>query len=137
MSTRADGFAAGPIIGHWQHDFTLRRLKLETGATIPPHARAEQEVIFVQSGTLEVNWADGKLIIGAGDTLTVPVGLAHGFRNPTSADAIAFVVRGAASPGRAGVCRKPRGGRIMGRIRTTHVGSLPAVQAGHRPRLCA
>jgi len=94
----ADGFTAGPISGHWKHDFTLRRLKLETGATIPAHARAEQEVIFVQSGTLEVTWADGKLIIGAGDTLTIPVGLAHGFRNPTSADVIAFVVRGAASP---------------------------------------
>ncbi len=94
----ADGIPAGPISGHWQHDFTLRRLKLETGATIPAHARAEQEVIFVQSGTLEVSWADGTLIMGAGDTLTVPIGLMHGFRNPTSADVIAFVVRGAASP---------------------------------------
>ena len=73
-------------------------LKLETGATIPQHARSEQEVIFVQSGTLEFTWDGGKLIMGAGDTLTVPVGLMHGFRNPASADAIAFVIRGAASP---------------------------------------
>jgi hypothetical protein len=36
--------------------------------------------------------------MGAGDTLTVPVGLMHGFRNPASADAIAFVMRGAAAP---------------------------------------
>ncbi len=93
-----DGFKAGPIIGHWKHGFALRRLKLETGATIAPHSRAEQEVIFVQSGTLEVNWADGRLIMGAGDTLTVPIGLAHSFRNPASADAIAFVVRGSESP---------------------------------------
>ncbi len=94
----ADGFAAGPISGHWAHGFALRRLRLETGGSIAAHARAEQEVIFVQSGTLEVNWADGRLILGAGDTLTVPVGLMHGFRNPSSADAIAFVIRGAASP---------------------------------------
>ena len=94
----ADGFPAGPIIGHWQHGFALRRLKLETGATVPLHARAEQEVIFVQSGTFEMNWDGGRLIMGAGDTLTVPVGLMHSFRNPASADAIAFVVRGAASP---------------------------------------
>jgi len=93
-----DGFAAGPIVGHWQHGFALRRLKLETGATIPSHSRAEQEVIFVQSGTLEFNWDEGKLILGAGDTLTVPVGLMHGYRNPASTDAIAFVIRGAASP---------------------------------------
>ena len=69
-----DGFKAGPIIGHWNHGFALRRLKLETGATIPTHARAEQEVVFVQSGTLEFTWDGGKLILGAGDTLTVPVG---------------------------------------------------------------
>ncbi|MET3900791.1 mannose-6-phosphate isomerase-like protein (cupin superfamily) [Devosia sp. UYZn731] len=94
----ADGFKAGPIIGRWQHDFALRRLKLETGASVAQHSRAEQEVIFVQSGTLEFNWADGALILGAGDTLTVPIGLVHGFRNPASADAIAFVIRGAAAP---------------------------------------
>ncbi|WP_449393565.1 cupin domain-containing protein [Devosia riboflavina] len=93
-----DGIKAGPIVGHWKHDFTLRRFKLETGATIPAHARSEQEVLFVQSGTLEFTWDGGSLILGAGDTLTVPVGLMHGFRNPASADAITFVVRGAASP---------------------------------------
>ena len=94
----ADGFKAGPIVGHWQHGFALRRLKLETGAVVAQHSRSEQEVIFVQSGTLEFNWAEGKLILGAGDTLTVPIGLVHGFRNPASADAIAFVIRGAAAP---------------------------------------
>ena len=93
-----DGFKAGPIIGHWQHGFALRRLKLETGATIPKHARSEQEVIFVQSGTLEFSWDGGRLVMGAGDTLTVPVGLMHSYRNPSSADAIAFVIRGAAAP---------------------------------------
>jgi quercetin dioxygenase-like cupin family protein len=93
-----DGFKAGPIVGHWQHGFALRRLKLETGATIPAHSRSEQEVVFVQSGTLEFTWDGGKLILGAGDTLTVPVGLIHGYRNPASADAIAFVIRGAAAP---------------------------------------
>jgi mannose-6-phosphate isomerase-like protein (cupin superfamily) len=93
-----DGFTAGPIVGHWQHGFALRRLKLETGAATPMHARGEQEVIFVQSGTLEFDWAGGRLIMGAGDTLTVPVGLAHAYRNPASADAIAFVIRGAAAP---------------------------------------
>jgi quercetin dioxygenase-like cupin family protein len=94
----ADGLKAGPIKGHWDHGFAVRRLKLETGATVPQHSRSEQEVIFVQSGTLEFNWDGGKLVMGAGDTLTVPVGMLHGFRNPASADAIAFVIRGAASP---------------------------------------
>ncbi len=93
-----DGFKAGPIVGHWDHGFALRRLKLETGATIPTHSRAEQEVIFVQSGTLEFTCGGGSLVMGAGDTLTVPVGLMHAYRNPASAEAIAFVIRGASAP---------------------------------------
>ena len=107
-----DGFKAGPIIGHWQHDFALRRLKLETGATIPQHSRAEQEVIFVQSGTLEFNWDDGKLILGAGDTLTVPVGLLHGYPQPGLGrrDRLRHPRR-RRSRG-SGVRRKPRRGRI-------------------------
>lgn len=93
-----DGFGAGPIVGHWDHGFALRRLRLETGARIPTHSRAEPEVIFVQSGTLEFTWDGGKLVLGAGDTLTVPVGLMHAYRNPASADAIVFVIRGASAP---------------------------------------
>ena len=93
-----DGFKAGPIVGPWGHGFSLRRLKLETGASVPSHARSEREVVFVQSGTLAFTWDDGELIMGAGDTLTVPIGLMHGFRNRASADAIAFIVRGAANP---------------------------------------
>jgi mannose-6-phosphate isomerase-like protein (cupin superfamily) len=94
-----DGFQPGPIIGWWDHGFNVRRLTMQTGAIVPRHARAEQEVIFVQSGTLEVNWSDGRILMGAGDTLSVPVGLAHGFRNTASVPLIAFVVRGADSPG--------------------------------------
>ena len=99
----ADGFAAGPITGWWAHGFNLRALTLQSGAYVPPHARAEEEVIFIQSGTLEVSWgADDQngdsLIMGAGDTLTVPVGLQHGFRNTASVPCEAVVVRGSDDP---------------------------------------
>jgi quercetin dioxygenase-like cupin family protein/nucleoid DNA-binding protein len=93
-----DGFAPGPITGWWDHGFALRQLTMETGATIPVHTRAEQEVIFVQEGTLELVWADGTLIMGAGDTLSVPIGLPHGFRNPASALLTAFIIRGSDDP---------------------------------------
>jgi mannose-6-phosphate isomerase-like protein (cupin superfamily) len=93
-----DGFPAGPIRGWWPQDFNLRRLTLETGAYVPLHARHEAEVLFVQEGTLEVSWADGVLVMGAGDTLTVPVGLPHAFRNTASVQAIVFVVRGTDDP---------------------------------------
>ena len=93
-----DGFEPGPITGWWPHGFNLRQLTLETGAGVPRHARAEAEVLFVQEGTVEVGWADGALVLGAGDTLSVPVGLAHSFRNAASTAAVLFVVRGSDTP---------------------------------------
>ena len=97
-TTTGDRFKAGPIAGWWQHGFNLRRLTMRSGAYIPNHARAEVEVIFVQNGTLEISWASGALTMGAGDTLSVPVGLQHAFRNTASVDLTAFVVRGGDSP---------------------------------------
>ena len=93
-----DGFAAGPISGWWSHGFNLRLLSLASGAYVPMHARAEAEVLFVQGGTLEVSWAGGTLLMGAGDTLSVPVGLPHAFRNTASVTATVFVVRGGDAP---------------------------------------
>jgi mannose-6-phosphate isomerase-like protein (cupin superfamily) len=93
-----DGFAPGPIAGWWPHGFNLRQLRLETGAYVPPHARAEAEVLFVQTGTIEVSWTDGAIVMGAGDTLSVPIGLAHAFRNTSSVSAVVFVVRGTEDP---------------------------------------
>jgi len=93
-----DGFEPGPISGWWEHGFALRQLRMETGASVPMHARAEQEVIFVHEGTLEVTWDGGSIIMGAGDTLSVPIGLAHGFRNTASAPLIAFIIRGSDDP---------------------------------------
>ena len=94
----ADHFAAGPIQGWWPHGFNLRQLTVQTGAYVPMHARHEAEVLFVQEGTLEVSWSDGALVMGAGDTLSVPVGLPHAFRNTASVPSVTFVVRGNESP---------------------------------------
>ena len=95
-----DGFPPGPIVGWWPHDLNLRLLTLESGAYVPLHARREVEVLFVQSGTLQVSWDDGELMLmmGTGDTLSVPVGLAHAFRNTSSVPAQVFVVRGTDAP---------------------------------------
>ena len=93
-----DGFAAGPIVGWWPHGFNLRRMTFATGAYAPLHTRQEAEVLFVQEGTLEISWADGAIVMGAGDTLTVPIGLPRAFRNTASVPATMFVVRGTDDP---------------------------------------
>jgi mannose-6-phosphate isomerase-like protein (cupin superfamily) len=94
----SDGFLAGPIRGWWPHGFNLRELALESGAYIPMHARQEEEVLLVQTGTLEVSWDDASVTLGAGDTLTVPIGLPHAFRNTASVRCEVFVVRGGDDP---------------------------------------
>lgn len=93
-----DHFPAGPITGWWPHGCNLRQLTLQTGAYVPLHARTEAEVLMVQEGTFEVSWADGAIVMGAGDMLTVPIGLPHAFRNTASVPAVVFVVRGTESP---------------------------------------
>ena len=94
----SDGFTAGPIVGWWPHGFNLRELRLESGAYVPRHARSEAEVLFVQSGTFEVSWAEGAITMGAGDTLSVPIGMAHAFRNTASVPAVVFAIRGTEDP---------------------------------------
>ena len=75
-----DGTAT-PIIGpyaqlSWPHPFTLERLDMGGGIALNATVAAP-EVLFVQSGRLKVTWADGDLTLDAGDTMTVPVGLAR------------------------------------------------------------
>jgi quercetin dioxygenase-like cupin family protein len=93
-----DGFAQGAIGAQWPHGFNLRSLILQSGAYVPRHARAESEVILVQAGMLEISWPDGSLMLGAGDVLSVPVGLPHALRNTTSRPTEAVIVRGSDDP---------------------------------------
>lgn len=93
-----DGFRPGPIEGWWPHGFNLRLLRLASGAQVPLHARDEEEVIFVQEGALEVGFGGGELVLGPGDTLSVPKGAPRRFRGTSSAEAMAFVVRGGDAP---------------------------------------
>ena len=46
-------------------------------------------------------WDGGELTLGEGDVLTVPIGLAHSYRNVGDAPALAYVVRGGDQPGAA------------------------------------
>ena len=56
---------------NWPHSFTLDRLADVIDEATPD----SPEVLFVHSGTLSIAWDDGTLSLGAGDTVTMPVGL--------------------------------------------------------------
>ena len=56
------------------HPFTMERLFLAEGAE--DSRRVERpEVLFVHEGAATISWDGGVLELGAGDTITVPVGL--------------------------------------------------------------
>ncbi len=72
------GAGVAPIIGQgaplgWPHPFTLDRMDPVSDRATP----AAPEVLFVHAGALTMSWDGGELTLGAGDTMTVPVGLAR------------------------------------------------------------
>ena len=76
----------------WPHPFTLSRARLEPGATSGPTTANVPTVVFVHDGDLVLQWADGHLTMGVGDTLTMPTGLKHRFASASGAHV--FIVRG-------------------------------------------
>lgn len=92
----AESMPAGPLA--WRHGFHLRSLHLDAGASIPLHRRFEEEVLFVHKGRLRVAWPGGHFDLGAGDTFTVPIGLARTFKNIGDAMSECYVVRGGDLP---------------------------------------
>ena len=64
---------AGPL--DWPQGFTVERLDISAGGRLDVAPPTAPEVIFVQTGALQVRWAEGEIQLHPGDTLTVPVGL--------------------------------------------------------------
>ncbi len=81
----------------WKHGFVTRSLTLRPGATSRPHRRAEPEVVFVHAGELTVAVDHEAVTLGAGDTLSVPVGSVRRFSSQ-AAGAVALVTRRGDTP---------------------------------------
>lgn len=90
-----EGIATGKM--GWPHGFHLRRLRFEAGASVPSHRRGEPEVLFVQRGELTVRSGADGIRMGAGDTLTIPVGWERSFH--AAEEAVVFAVHGGDAPG--------------------------------------
>ena len=86
---RGDASVIGPEAQlDWPHPFTLDRLA-DPDETATPN---RPEVLFVHEGELTVTWSDGALTLGAGDTMTVPVGLQRTLSGPSGC--VAYRVKG-------------------------------------------
>ncbi len=90
-----DDAAAGGAIRHWwPHGFDLHRVRLEPGASSARREVRAPQVIFVQSGALELEVDDERVGLGAGDTFSVPVGTSCALHGPDGIETEAFVVTG-------------------------------------------
>ena len=77
------------------HPYTLDRIDIGAGETLPAAAPDAPEVLFVQAGQARLAWDGGALELGTGDTMTVPVGLPCALSS--GAGAAVYRVGGAAS----------------------------------------
>ena len=69
-----------PVIGvggplDWPHGFALERIAAAAGSNLGIPSPTGPEVLFVHEGKLEVKWPEGGVVLGPGDTITVPRGL--------------------------------------------------------------
>lgn len=81
--------------GHlaWAHGFVLRALRCAPGASVPPHRRAEEEVVFVQAGALRMT-VDGEVVdLGEGDTFSTPVGASRSISNHGPEQCVVYITR--------------------------------------------
>jgi quercetin dioxygenase-like cupin family protein len=83
------------------HNFQLRRLILDCGATVAKHSREEHEVLFVHRGSLTITTDKGAFILGTGDLFTCPIGLSRSFINKSNEPVDIIIVRGGDNPSAA------------------------------------
>ncbi|MEM7082021.1 MAG: cupin domain-containing protein [Pseudomonadota bacterium] len=106
IAQRAKGVTEAPILGPANaaehidegevatpHGFVFRRLSLQAHACIPPHTRAEEEVLFVHQGEVEICVNDARFVLREGDTFTTPIGAVRSLRESDAQPACVFVVR--------------------------------------------
>jgi quercetin dioxygenase-like cupin family protein len=92
----AEGVPAAPIAA--PHEFHLRRVRMQPGASVPIHARQEVEVLFVHSGQLVVSIEGIDIVLNQGDYFTVPMRQMRSWHNRDTTPNDIQVVRGGDHP---------------------------------------
>ena len=75
----------------WAHEFAVEELRLEPGARLELGGEPRNQVVFAQSGEIEID-ANDKAILRKGDTATIEPGIARTLANQSSERAIAILV---------------------------------------------
>jgi quercetin dioxygenase-like cupin family protein len=87
FETRSSGYSAASVVdepgGGVQMGFRLGRL--EPGGSVVAHVHSFEESVYVVTGRLVVDTAEGGHELVAGDYGLIPVGMTHAFRNLSDA----------------------------------------------------
>lgn len=89
----AEGLSKGVLIGeeHGAPNFAMRRFVLDPGTEVPKHTNEVEHVQYVLDGEYVVGFGGGgddgeEFTVSAGDSLLVPEGVVHWYRNEGEAE---------------------------------------------------
>ena len=99
---QADGVARRRIVHiegqlSWPHEFAVEEVRIEPGASLELGVVAENQVVFVQSGTLSIERC-GTEILGEGDTATIEPGALRALSNRSDEPVVAVLVTATHTP---------------------------------------
>ena len=79
----AEGLSKGVLVGpeDGAPNFAMRRFTLDPGAEVPEHTNAVEHEQYVLEGEYVVGIGDEERTVSAGDSLFIPAGTVHWYRN--------------------------------------------------------
>ncbi|MFC5971655.1 cupin domain-containing protein [Halomarina salina] len=79
----AEGMSKGVLVGpdDGAPNLAIRRFTLDPGAEVPPHTNEVEHEQYVLSGEYVVGLGEEEHVVRAGDSLFVPAGVVHWYRN--------------------------------------------------------
>ena len=79
----AEGLSKGVLVGpdDGAPNFAMRRFTIAPGATVPEHTNAVEHEQYVLEGEYVVGLDDEERTVSAGDSIFVPAGTVHWYRN--------------------------------------------------------
>jgi len=79
----ADGMFKGVLVGADQDapNFAMRRFRLDPGTEVPKHTNRVEHEQFVIEGPYVVGLEDEEYTVEAGDSMFIPAGAVHWYRN--------------------------------------------------------
>ncbi|SDZ90290.1 Cupin domain-containing protein [Haloplanus vescus] len=79
----ADGLSKGVLLDESDGapTFAMRRFTLDPGAEVPKHTNAVEHQQYVLEGEYVVGVDDEEHVVSAGDSLLIPAGVVHWYRN--------------------------------------------------------